>query len=333
MRYSPNSSGNTFGSANPTLVINGTVQPRNAGNTIQLGAFTGSGQLAGPQANGGTGDTLYVLGANNTDATFNGIISSNAAVAGSAVIVNKIGTGTLTLTGTNTYTGGTTVSGGTLRVNNPSVSGTGSGDLEIFTGATLTGNGSISSATTIDNGATLAPGNPGGTFTIVNSLTLNDSSLLQFGLGSNSDSVAVSGDLVLSGLLSVTNAGGFGVGIYPLFTYGGALAFGNLTHASAPAGFICSFNTNTPGVVSLVVAPTTPPKLATPVLSGTNLIFTATNGVPLGAVYLLATTNLTLPLATWPRLATNQFDGAGHLVLTNFPNSNGRPAFYVLQIP
>ena len=333
LRYSPNSSGNTFGSANPTLVINGTVQPRNAGNTIQLGAFTGSGQLAGPQANGGTGDTLYVLGANNTDATFNGIISSNAAVAGSAVIVNKIGTGTLTLTGTNTYTGGTTVSGGTLRVNNPSVSGTGSGDLEIFTGATLTGNGSISSATTIDNGATLAPGNPGGTFTIVNSLTLNDSSLLQFGLGSNSDSVAVSGDLVLSGLLSVTNAGGFGVGIYPLFTYGGALAFGNLTLASAPAGFICSFNTNTPGVVSLVVAPTTPPKLATPVLSGTNLIFTATNGVPLGAVYLLATTNLTLPLATWPRLATNQFDGAGHLVLTNFPNSNGRPAFYVLQIP
>ena len=85
--------------------------------------------------------------------------------------------------------------------------------------------------------------------------------------------------------------------------------------------------------MSLVVAPTTPPKLATPVLSGTNLIFTATNGVPLGAVYLLATTNLTLPLATWPRLATNQFDGAGHLVLTNFPNSNGRPAFYVLQIP
>ena len=333
LRYSPNSSGNTFGSANPALVINGTVQPRNAGNTIQLGAFTGAGLLAGPQANGGDGDTLYILGANNTDATFGGVISSNSAVAGSVVIVNKIGAGTLTLTGTNTYTGGTTVSGGTLRVSNPSVSGTGSGDLEIFAGATLTGNGSISSATTIDNGATFVPGSPGGTFTIANSLTLNDGSLLQFNLGTNSASVAVSGDLILTGQLTVTNAGGFGVGAYPLFSYGGALAFGNLTIASAPAGFIYSFNTNTPGMVSLVAAPTTPPKLATPVLNGTNLIFTATNGVPLGAVYLLSTTNLTLPLATWTRLTTNQFDGAGHFIFTNAPNANGRPAFYVLQIP
>ena len=333
LRYSPNSSGITFGSVNPTMIINGTLQPRNAGNTIQLGAFTGSGLLAGPQAIGGSGDTLYVLGGNNTDATFAGVISSNSAVAGSAVMVNKIGTGTLTLTGTNNYTGGTTVSGGALRVNNFAGSGTGTGDLEVFAGATLTGNGSIGSATTIDNSATLSPGNPGGTLTIANSLTLNDSSLLQFNLGSNGNSVAVSGNLVLTGQLAVTNAAGFGVGAYPLFTYGGALAFGNLTLASAPAGFTYTFNTNTPGVVFLVVAPTTPPKLANPVFTGTNLIFTVTNGVPLSTFYLLTTTNLTLPLAAWSRVATNQLDGAGHFTLSNSPYATGLPAFYVLQIP
>ena len=333
LRYSPNSSGNTFGSANPTMIINGTVQPRNAGNTIQLGAFTGSGILGGPQANSGTGETLYVLGGNNTDATFAGVISSNSAVAGSVVSVTKIGTGTLTLTGMNTYTGGTTVSGGALRVNNSTGSGTGTGDLEVFTGATLTGNGSISSATTIDNGGTLAPGNPGGTFTIANSLTLNDGSLLQFGLGSNSDAVVVSGDLALTGQLYITNAGGFGVGVYPLFTYGGALALGNLTLAAAPAGFNYSFNTNTTGVVKLVVAPTAPPKLVSPALIGTNLVFSGTNGVPLAGFYLLASTNLTQPLATWTRLATNQFDSVGHFTQTNGIIPNGLPVFYVLQIP
>ena len=334
LRYSANSSGNIFGSPNPVLVIIGTLQPRNAGNTVVLGAFTGSGTLAGPQANSGTGDTLFILGGNNTSAAFSGIISSNSTVSGSEVAVTKTGTGTLTLSGTSTYTGGTTVEGGTLRINNTSGSGTGSGSLEVFSAAMLTGSGSIGGAATIDNGAILAPGNPSGALTFMSHLTLNDGSLLSFVLGTNSDSVVVNGDLFLTGQLSVTNGGGFGVAAYTLFTCGGSLNFDNLQLVAAPSGYNYSFNTNTSGVVKLVVAPTTPPVIGSlNVTSKTNLVMSGSNGVPLGNYYVLTATNLTLPPASWTRASTNQFDSVGNFGSTNAMNLNSPQTFYRLQVP
>jgi autotransporter-associated beta strand protein len=320
----------TFGSFNPVFVINGTMEPRNAGNTIRLGAFTGSGTLAGPQSNGGSGDTLYVIGGNNISATFGGIISSNSAVTNSAVIVYKTGNGTLTLSGASTYTGGTTVSAGTLCVNNLSGSATGTGDLEVFAGATLTGNGSIASSTTIDNGGTLAPGNSTGTLTIANNLTLGDSSILQFGLGTNSDSIAVGGDLALTGQLIVTNSGGFGIGTYPILTYGGALNIGNFVLASAPAGFNYRFNTNTPGVVSLVVSLTASPKFGGITSSQGNFIFSGSNGVPLGNYVVYFSTNVAESVTNWIPVLTNQFDGEGNFSFTNVPGTNLQE-FYILQ--
>ena len=300
------------------------------GYTVYLGAlFGGSGtSLSGAtSATGGT--TTYVIGGLSTNCTFNGIISDNA----SPTALIKSGNATLTLTGSSTFTGGTTVNSGTLCVNSVSGSGTGTGDLEIFSGATLTGGGIIGSSTTIDNGATLSPGAPTGTLTITNNLTLNDNSLLQFAIGTNSDSLVVNGDLVLTGQLSVTNAGGFGIGAYPLFTCGGTLAVGNLALASAPAGYNYSFNTNTAGVVKLVVAPTTPPNFGGTIFRGTNLVFSGRNGVPLGNYYVLTGTNLSLPIASWPRVATNQFDSHGNFSFTNAPNPNSTQAFYVLQLP
>jgi len=137
----------------------------------------------------------------------------------------------------------------------------------------------------------------------------------------------------LTGQLSVTNAGGFGIGAYTLCTCGGALSFGNLALAAAPAGYIYSFNTNTPGVVKLVVAPTAPPNFDSTIFSGVNLIFSGNNGVPLGNYYALMATNLTTPLANWTRLLTNQFDNGGNFSFTNGFNTNSTQAFYRLQLP
>jgi autotransporter-associated beta strand protein len=328
LRFSTGNS-NTYSSFNPTFIINGTLQPRNAGNTIQLGAFSGSGTLAGPQSNTGTGDTLYVFGGNNTSATFSGVISSNSAVANSGVIVNKIGSGMLTLSGANTYAGSTTVSGGTLRVSNASGSATGSGDLELFAGTTLTGTGIIASAATIDNGAVLAPGNPGGALTISNLLTLNDGSLLQFGLGANGDTVAVSGDLALTGQLTVTDASGFGTGSYPLFTYGGALNYGNLQLVSAPSGYNYNFDTNTPGVVKLVV---TLPVIGSSTLIGGQFVFAGSGGKPGTAYYVNTSTNLAAPVGSWTCVQTNYFDANGNFSVTNGPTTNSQ-SFYRLELP
>jgi hypothetical protein len=104
LRFSANSSGNTYGSLNPTFAVNGTVQPRNAGNTVRLGKLSGTGTLGGPQSNGGTGSTIYQIGGANVDSIFNGIIASNTAVVGSLVVLHKVGTGKLTLTGNSTFT-------------------------------------------------------------------------------------------------------------------------------------------------------------------------------------------------------------------------------------
>jgi hypothetical protein len=327
LRFSSNTSGNTYGSLSPTFVINGTLQPRNAGNTILLGAFSGSGTLAGAQSASGTGDTLFVIGGNNSDANFSGNISSNSAVAGSEISVTKTGSGKLTLNGTSTYTGGTTVSAGTLRVNNVSGSGTGTGDLEVFSGATLSGTGIIGSATTIDSGATLAPGDPTGTLTFNSSLTLNDSSILQFALGTNSDRAVVYGDLILAGQLQVTNAAGFGAGTYTLFTYG-TLAYGNLTLVSSPAGYNYSFSTNTPGAVNLVVSPTTPPNFGNVTLSGGMLTLAGNNGVPFGNYYVQSSSNL----VNWCNIATNQFDSNGGFSFSTNAPAGAAQNFFRLQL-
>ena len=331
LRYSPNASGNTYGSLNSTLVINGTLWPRNAGNTIQLGAFSGSGVLSGPQSNAGSGDTLYILGGNNANASFSGVISSNTALAGSAVIVSKIGIGTLTLGGASTYTGGTTVNAGTLRVTNGTGSATGTNDMEIMAGATLTGNGSIGSATIVDDFATLAPGNPTGALTFTSDLTLNDNSILPFTLGNSSDAVTVGGDLFLTGKLSITNAAGFGAGIYSLFTCAGTLTFDNLVLVGAPTGYNYSFDTNTVGVVKLVVALPPSPVIGSPAVKNGKLVFSGTNGTAGAYYYLLTSTNLAAPAANWTRLLTNQFDSSGNFSVTNPPATN-RQSFYRLQL-
>jgi len=323
----------TVGSANAAWDLgSGTASIYNqaGGYTILLGAlFGGSGTSLSGASSASVGTTTYQVGDLNTNCTFNGILSDNA----SPTALLKSGNAILTLTGASTFTGGTTVNSGTLCVNSGAGSGTGSGDMEVFSGATLAGNGFIGSSTTIDNGATLAPGSPFGRLTFTNNLTLNDNSFVPFALGTNSDSVTVNGDLILTGQLSVTNAGGFGVAAYTLFTCGGALTFGNFTLAAAPAGYLYSFNTNTPGVVKLVVAPTVPPTFGSATLNGTNLVFSGGNGVPLGNYYVLMTTNLTLPLTNWTRLATNEFDGNGNFCFTNGLNMNLAPAFYRLQLP
>ena len=298
------------------------------GDTIYLGAlFGGSGTALSGASTATATETLYVIGDLNTNCTFNGVISDGAA-ADTAII--KSGNAMLTLTGNNTFTGDITVNSGTLRANNTAGSATGvTNNLEIFSGATLTGNGIIGSATTVDNGAIFAPGDPSGTLTISNSLTLNDSSLLQFSLGTVSDSVKVSGNLFLTGQLSVTNAAGFGPGSYSLFTCGGALTFDNLVLVSAPAGYNYSFDTNTPGVVKLVA--TLPVVNSSSVVNG-KMIFSGTGGSNNATFYVVASTNLAAPISNWIFVLTNQFDANGNFAVTNILPATNAQYFYRIKL-
>ena len=84
-------------------------------------------------------------------------------------------------------------------------------------------------------------------------------------------------------------------------------------------------------VLGTAVAP--PP--ASPLFGGLlaaagSLWLSGSNGPPFGNYYVLTATNVSLPVNSWRRLATNAFDSAGNF---NFTNLNPAPGFYRLQLP
>ena len=335
LRFSANSSGNTYGSLSPAFAVDGELRPRNAGNTVRLGKLSGNGMLSGPQSAAGSGSTIYQIGGANVDSVFGGIISSNAAT-NSLVILHKVGTAKLVLSGNSTYTGGTIVSNGTLLVNNSAGTGTGTGSVTVKTGATLGGAGTISGATTIENSATLAPGNSIGWLTFGGALTIQSGATNVFELGTTSDQIVVAGTLSAAGRINVTAATGFGPGTYTLFTSSGGLTIGTLMLGTLPAGYNYALNTATPGQIRLVVtspAPPAPPYFTSVTTDGANLSMGGTNGNPGGTYYVLDATNITLPLTNWSRTATNQFDVHGTFSFTNAITPDVPQKFYRLQLP
>ncbi|QQE12262.1 autotransporter-associated beta strand repeat-containing protein [Planctomycetota bacterium] len=156
-----------FGLSNSIQLIidNGTFR------TDQLSNYNYQGYIARPTISI-SGDNALTVGINNGSSTFDGQIQDAAGGAGS---LTKTGSGTFTLTGDNTYTGNTFVTDGTLLASNTTGSATGSGDVAVFDGGTLGGNGMIASKVFINDGGTLAPGESAG------HLTVND---VVFGIGS-----------------------------------------------------------------------------------------------------------------------------------------------------
>jgi autotransporter-associated beta strand protein len=339
LRFSPNSSGNTYGSLNPTFVVNGTLQPRNAGNTVRLGKISGSGTLSGPQSASGTGNTTYQIGGANVDSTFNGVISSNAAIV-SAVVLHKVGTGRLTLSGDSTYTGGTIISNGAVFVNNTTGSGTGSGTVAVRSGATLGGSGTISGATTIENGATLAPGDAIGKLTFNSTLTLNSGSTSRLELNaatSTNDTVKTLGAITYVGTLVVSNtagtlAAGQSFKLFEATGYSGS--FSVITLPTLGANLAWTNRLAVDGTIAVFsTAPATPPVFNSVAAMGSNLVMSGTNGPANGNYYVLSSTNVALPASSWARIATNQFNASGNFNLTNPINPAQPQNFYRLQLP
>jgi hypothetical protein len=58
-----------------------------------------------------------------------------------------------------------------------------------------------------------------------------------------------------------------------------------------------------------------------------------TNGIPRVLYYVLASTNLSLPIPAWTRLGTNFFDNSGSFQFTNPSELSSAQRFYILQIP
>jgi fibronectin-binding autotransporter adhesin len=219
-------------SADKATVLNqagAQVRIDQATTGVSFGSIGGAGDLV-------LGAKALTLGASGDNATLSGTISGT----GGSVV--KVGSGTLTLTGANTYTGGTTVGAGTLSVNNKSGSATGTGAVQIQSGATLAGSGSIAGAVTVDKGGILAAGNSPGTLTL-GALTLAGGSTLNYELGQAgvpggplNDLINVTGNLNLDGTLNIAQSAGgsFGPGLYRLMSYGGSFTDNGLDIGTVP---------------------------------------------------------------------------------------------------
>lgn len=81
------------------------------------------------------------------------------------------------------------------------------------------------------------------------------------------------------------------------------------------------------------VAPSGPPAITSAWLNGSNLIFSGTNssGTAGGTYYMRVSTNLVLPIASWPRISTNTYGAGGAFSVTNPVNLGTPNNFYRLE--
>jgi autotransporter-associated beta strand protein len=131
-----------------------------------------------------------------------GDIIIHPGITGSAAMT-KVGAGTLTLNGTNTHTGATTVNAGTLHLNGSLTSA-----VTVNTGATFIHPGSVTGNVTIANGGLDAPGATPSLRSITGNYSVASGGTLRVLLdgstaGTQHDQVIVSGTVTLGGALDV----------------------------------------------------------------------------------------------------------------------------------
>ena len=306
-----------------------------------LSNYNATTDLAISGADSSSGGVVNLVLGDSTLSTFSAgggraiTVQSTAPISGSGNL-NKAGAGILTLLGTHPYTGTTLVSAGTLLVNGV----LGTNTVTVASGATLGGSGSLGGITTLQSGGTLQPGNASGIGTLTNG-TLN--------LGDNASAATVSRfTIAAGGKISVLNLNVAGtntinlldsslvVGTNTLITYAGAIGgsgFAGLKLGALPAlpSGAAAYLRNTGSAVQLVVAP-----LVAPVFSGAltygaggfSLSFSGSSGQ---SYRILASTNLTLPLANWPTLTSGIF-GTGVISFVDSATTN-QQKFYRLGSP
>ena len=233
-----NAGGTEISGSATTLVINNDLAVGTAPGSAQvnnIGLVSGASLEANASftlsANRGIGignslatDTGSLDVATGQTLTYNGIIANSGSTTTANLNVNSpVNTipsnGTLILAGANTYNGATNVNGGTLMLNyalTASPLTTGTGALNVASGATLAGNGTIRGPITLNGTAALSPGFSTG----IGSMALNNNPLTL--LSTTTSNFNISGITGSGNNTNYTINGNQIVGVGSI-TYGGTL--------------------------------------------------------------------------------------------------------------
>ena len=117
------------------------------------------------------------------------------------------------------------------------------------------------------------------------------------------------------------------------FVSGSTFNIGLGTVPNGYAGYLTNDTANLMVAVVLTSTVNPQPRMNATSVTGTNLVFSGTNGFANRPYYVLASTNVALPLASWDRIATNIFDSSGDFsasapIVPGIPNR-----YYALQVP
>jgi fibronectin-binding autotransporter adhesin len=300
-----------------------------AGNNTYTGTTTiGSSNVVTV----GSGSTTGTLGAGNTvnnwSLVFNrtGSYTYGGNISGTGTVTKNAG-GTVTLTGTCTYSGATTIGAGALLVDNTNASA-----ITVNSSGVLGGTGVLGGAVTVKAGGTLALGS--GTLSVSNNLGIAGNVSVTV----NKSAIPTSGTAVVTGTLAnsgtgtiVVNNAGAALAANDSFQLFSQAVSGGGSMTISGGGVQWANNLASSGSIS-VVGPLPRPVVNGFSLSGTNLVFSGTNGYTGGGYYVVASTNLLLPLSSWTAVSTNQFGSGGAFSVTNAMVPGTPYRFYALKL-
>src|SRR5882724_6641594 len=338
----------------------------NANVTLENGAswwfYYGSG--SGQTMNG-----TYALNGVTHLLTEDSTITFTNVISGPGGFVWDMGNNRTVFTASNTYSGPTVIGGGlTLGlIGNGSIShsspiffgGSNSTNvavdvssrpdktLTLASGQTLSGIGRINGSLVVSAGATLSPAgtnttlgitsgtNSTGTISATNAVVLNGATIIKLnGSGTNDvvqstgAGVTYGGTLNLVNISSVPLAASNSFQIFNATSYSGS--FTNIIPATPGAGL--AWDTTQVNSGKLKVAAASQPVINSIAISGSNLIFSGTNGVANGNYVVLASTNLATPSINWTALFTNTFGTNGVFRATNAISPGNPQQFYRIQL-
>jgi len=359
--------GNTIGYANAIFNLNdgadldGGVASGvySSAVTFDIGELDGTSLATLGAVSKPTPYPTWRVGWKNTTSTFAGTIENPSAGVAS---LTKVGTGSLVLSGQNTYSGLTIISNGVLVLTSGAngdgaigsstnifinagavldVTGRSDVTMPLNSSQVISGNGTIRGILDTTAGGTVSPGGglTGGlgTLTVTNNINLGGTAWMKLNRASSPNS-----DRLVSSTASIINYGGtlvvtnIGVRLQAgdTFTlFSAATRSGSFTLALPNYYTWDTSQLSASGQIT-VTAALPPPSIHnadfSALASGT-ITLNAINGAPNGAVTVLTTTNLTLPVSSWTTVTTTTFDASGNLSVPITVDPAQPQSFFMLQ--